>query len=89
MCKLICKDCGEVMFRWKYVTLPVCNQCERQKHNMRQKLKLNGLKDEQLKNWVCDCYDGLGFVKSPDEYCCFTCLKINPNFEHKNKLILK
>ena len=84
MAKLKCFDCKEIMYRFKYVSHAVCNSCQRDKNNMRKRLKPH-LEDEELKNWSCDCYEGLGFIMPPEYYCCFTCLAINPNFK-KNEI---
>lgn len=86
MAKLKCSDCGDLITRFKHTTHPVCYFCQRDKYNMRKRLILNGLKDEQLKNWACSCYNNRGFILPPDYYCCFACLDINPAFRKPNEI---
>ena len=73
-----CKVCNRKLPienpHWKKCDRPECNKPKMKKY----KATKHSLKEF---SWACDCYDGLGFIKTPEEYCCFACLAINPNFK--------
>lgn len=84
-----CSRCKGDMEKWKRGQNPVCQQCQRENANLRTRIKdhifrmkvLENPENHQWSSWVCDCYEGLGFIHSIEDYGCFTCLKVNPRFK--------